>query len=360
MRTLKLAFRNMTGSRRGQLGKIVFLGAGLAAGLILLTKVWYERSFDDFYPESGRVYQIGTIDIDPDSPGEYTHFYTPGGYAPLLAETFPQIESATRYTVVGWDRQQVFFAGSQRQRLMATFIYADEFFYDILSRPVIIGDAKDILSRPLYALVSERIAGSIEGDPVGQTIVLDNYPGRSITIGGVFEDVPSNSIHRYDIVMSMESLPYFEWDGRENLDGNDRYHSFVKLHPGTDTGILQEMIDQTIASIPEVVEMREGGLDFKVVLIPVSDVHKRDGNTRRTALVLAILAAAILFATVFNYLLVVISDTVNRSKSIAVMKSYGAGFHSIASQVLVETGIQMAVLTIVSLILVLVFRDSAE
>lgn len=38
--------------------KIVSLGIGLAVGLVLIAKVYFEQSYDDFYPDRDRVYQV--------------------------------------------------------------------------------------------------------------------------------------------------------------------------------------------------------------------------------------------------------------------------------------------------------------
>lgn len=341
--------------------KILFLGAGLASGLMLLTKVWYEQSYENFYPESDRIYQLASVWGDPEDTGdENTYFRTPGGYVPLIRDNLPQVELGSRFIHFGFGAHQVFYVGEQRQRLRGLGIMADEYFYDILPRPMISGNAKEILTRPMQVMISEKIAKSINGDPVGQTIVFDNYPGRVLTIAGVFEDVPKNTRNRYDFVISLESILAFEWDGREGLMGNDRYTSFLKMRPGTDMDEFQSQVDRLVASQQVVKEMRDDGWYFALNVSPLRDIHKKDAATRRTSLVLMILAASILFATIFNYLLVVLSDTMARGKGIAVMKSYGAGFREIGTSVMAETSIQMVILLITSFLLVLLFQGTAQ
>ncbi|MCC8018944.1 MAG: ABC transporter permease [Rikenellaceae bacterium] len=361
MRTLKLALRNVVGGSRGQLWKILFLGTGLAAGLMLLTKVWYEQSYEDFYPDSDRIYQLASVWGDPENrDDEDTYYRTPGGYAPLIWDNLPQVELGTRFIHFGYGAHQVFYVGPERQRLRGLGIMADEYFYDVMPRPMLSGDAKEILTRPMQVMVSEKIAKSIDGDPVGQTMVFDNYPGKALTIAGVFEDVPKNTRNRYDFVMSLESITAFEGDGRNGLMGNDRYTSFLKMRPGTDMEEFQSQVDRLVASQEVVKELEDDGWHFGLNVTPLRDVHKKDAATKRTSLVLMILAASILFATVFNYLLVVLSDTMARGKGIAVMKSYGAGFREIASSVMAETTVQMVILLITSFLLVLLCKDTAR
>ena len=58
MNNLKLAYRNLFRKKQNNLIKILSLGFGLAVGLILLSKVNFERNYDNFYPDADRIYQI--------------------------------------------------------------------------------------------------------------------------------------------------------------------------------------------------------------------------------------------------------------------------------------------------------------
>lgn len=58
MKNILLALRSL--NKRGQhnILKIASLSIGMAVGLLLIAKVWFERSYDDFYPDSERVWQV--------------------------------------------------------------------------------------------------------------------------------------------------------------------------------------------------------------------------------------------------------------------------------------------------------------
>ena len=74
---------------------------------------------------------------------------------------------------------------------------------------MVAGNAKETLSRPHYALVSDKVARQIGGDVVGKTFVLDAYDKYPITIGGIFEEYPENSTENADIYISLASLKSF-------------------------------------------------------------------------------------------------------------------------------------------------------
>ena len=56
MKNILIAIRSIFKKGRHNVMKIVSLGIGLAVGLVLIAKVYFEQSYDDFYPDRDRVY----------------------------------------------------------------------------------------------------------------------------------------------------------------------------------------------------------------------------------------------------------------------------------------------------------------
>ena len=87
-----------TSDLRRNLTKIFCLTIGFAIGLLLVAKAFIEQSYDRFIPECENVYLV-TESIT--KHGEFiTHNQTPGGIAPGLKLYVPQVESATRFTLL--------------------------------------------------------------------------------------------------------------------------------------------------------------------------------------------------------------------------------------------------------------------
>lgn len=63
-----------------------------------------------------------------------------------------------------------------KHRLKATFILADSCLFDVLPRPMLIGDPKQVLSQPMYVLVSDEIAERIGGNVMGKRFEIDDAP----------------------------------------------------------------------------------------------------------------------------------------------------------------------------------------
>ena len=70
MKNLNIALRSLFKKGRSNGIKILSLGVGLAMGLVLISKVCFERSFDKFYPDSDRIIgctktSSGMVNISP-------------------------------------------------------------------------------------------------------------------------------------------------------------------------------------------------------------------------------------------------------------------------------------------------------
>ena len=70
-------FRNLFRKGRSNLLKIICLAFGITAGLMLIAKVHFESSYDTYFPDNERVYQLRTY-VTRTTDGEdkavsYTH-----------------------------------------------------------------------------------------------------------------------------------------------------------------------------------------------------------------------------------------------------------------------------------------------
>lgn len=356
MTELKRILRSFFKKKENNFIKIFSLGTGLAVGLIIITKVFFEFSYDEFYPHSDRICRIQTnFKMGKDEPQEFSQ--VSGGVAPGMKTEIPEVESATRLTYL--ESEAKFFT-SDKKYYKGTFILADSCFYDVLPRPMIQGNAKEILAAPMYAIVSESISKKLGNSVIGQSIELENYPGQVITIGGVFKDVPENTHLRYDVVISLASIKNFMGDGSLNWIGNDRYQGYVKLITGTETTKLAPAIRKMQERYQPMDKLKELGIDIHYTLFPLNKIHSDAPEVKRMAFLLSAIAFALIFASIMNFILILISNLVNRGKVIAVYKCYGADEKSIAKLIFKETSFHLGISLIVSLILIFCFKDVTE
>lgn len=354
LKTINIAFRAFFKKGRNNLIKILSLGVGLAMGLVLIAKIYMVQSYDTFFPDADRIYIIRTNYTRPGEDGrEYSQ--VSGAIAPGMKAGIPEVEAATRYTYNGYNT--AFFTGD-KHKLKGTFILADSCFFDVFPRRILAGNVKEVLSRPMYVMVSREIAdrmGGVEA-AMGQTIESNRAPGKIMTVGGVFETLPDNTHFDFDIVISMISIGQFSYDGSNNWMGNDRYIGYVKLLPGVTPESVAPGIRRMQEDNQPLEELEKEGVKFYYSLYPMLDMHKGTPETKRMLRLLGLLAFAILFTAVMNYILIMISSLVSRSKEMAVNKCYGASEGNIYRKMLSETFVHLIISLMLAFILILVSR----
>ena len=357
MRNLNIALRSLFKQGRHNVTRIVSLSVGLAVALILIAKICFERSFDSFYPDVERVYRL--VEYGSMNGGDpFESSQTPGAVAPAMKEEVPGIEAATRLTYVTGKGTRI-TAGDKRRYLADNVLMADSCLFDVLPRPVLSGDPKKVLARPGYAMISRSLAERLGGiDRVeGEVLVPVDDPGSRWIVGGVFEDVPENSHLRYDILVSLEGMA--EWS-RNNWVGNDRYLGYVRLAPGvTPEGLdpaIRRMIDKHIDSE----EMRKAGASLLFSMKPLREMHAGTSDVRNMFVMLTILASALLFTAMMNYILIALSSLAGRSKEIALHKSYGASGSDVLRLTMTETLLHMAVSVVLAIVLIFLCRGLIE
>ena len=369
--TLGLAFRSLTKKGYNNGIKIISLGVGLAIGLVMIAKACFEGSYNDFYPDVERiVYITGATSLDDDR-------YHPvsGAIGETMMYEIPEVEVSTRYRWL--DKRAVFFTEEQN-RLQADVVFGDSCLFEVLARPMVAGNAGEVLARPRYALISAELAQRF-GDAsavVGQTIRLDKYPSVPLVIGGIFATIPDNTTESFDVVISMASLGLFTYDGSHRWRGNSEFHTFAKLRPGVDPAAITRTTSSRTLYAPshevdvaqmgptgsassalspldiQLNEMIDRHLDQDIVektgvkmyhwALPFQGKHTDDVGVRILIAGLILFAFLILFVAVMNYVLVVLSSIISRSKDVAVRKCYGAGKPQIARMLFAETSVHLS------------------
>lgn len=359
MKNFYISFRTLFKKGRHNDIKILSLGVGLAMGLVLIAKVCFELSYDNFYPESDRIFAIQ----ENFSIGDKSNDGFPcvsGGVAPGMKAEIPGVVAATRCERTG----EMVMKTPDNKKYTAIFMLADSCFYDVLPREMLVGNARETLSRPLYALVSEEMAGKINpdgADVIGKTFEVQTFPGVQITVGGVFKDVPKNTHLYYDVLVSLSTFKAITgWSKDDQWLGGDSFNAYVLLQPGLSADdMLQpmaEMLDRHVDSK----KLKEQGMTYSIFLRPLGELYASSPATKRMAVMLTAIAFAILFAALMNYVLLVISSMVTRSKDVAIHKCYGATGWNITDMIFSEAFLNLLISVVFSTLLVFGFRRIVE
>ncbi len=335
--------------------KVLSLGVGLSVGIVLIAKVFFELSYDSFYKDIDRVYSIRTWISQSGDEKDYGQ--VSGAVSVGFMNEVPGVETGTRTTYVfNGDT----YLDEDGNKLKATLVCADTCFFKVFDRPILAGNPVKALGNFGSAMVSrsfaEKMAGNISS-VIGKQIYNEDMAGLKLTIEGVFEDFPKNGSIDYDILLSMETY------GKQSTDnwlGNDRYKGYVKLMPGVDPSTLKDAIRKMQEAHQPLEQIEANGTSLRYFLSPFSKVHTSQPGVKSQIILLSIVAALLIIISLLNYILIVISSMVKRSKEVGVRKCYGAESKNIYGMLTKEASIHLILSLALAAVIIFAARGIIE
>jgi putative ABC transport system permease protein len=328
------------------------LALGLAGCLLILGYVRYERSYDSWLPDSGRIYQVQSALNVPGQPAVRSQ----ASSFPLhdaLPAGFPQVEAITSVaigkTVTERDGQPMF--------LEATTV--DPEFFNLFSLPFVHGSAATALpdTNAIVLTESEAIRQFGTPDALGRPLSLGAGPGkRDYRVSGVLRDLPRNTNLKLGIVFRRDpaQIPYRGW-------GNFDQQHYVKLRPGADAAAINaalpgwekraiptEIIEGKPATMSDVMDFRLVSLG-DVHLGAVQDKAMTPGGDPRTLATFAVVALLTLAMAVMNFVNLSTARAAQRAREVALRKVLGASRRQLIIQFLGESVVMAAVAMLLAL-----------
>lgn len=329
--------------------KILSLGIGLAIGIVLIAKVCFELSYESFYKDVERIYLIRADIIQGDRQDDDNRIS--GGVAPGFQAEVPGVESATRYVDKTWrpfnyldEEGNVIFSGRP--------VIADTCFFKVFPLPILAGDAVKALGSRENIAISRSFAEILGGvnESIGKIVHVENDKDVYV-VEAVFDDFPANGTIAFDVAYSME------WQDKassENWVFNDMYTGYVRLQKGVDPHSLGDAIHKMQATHQDLEKLKtERGYEVRYYLSPFDKMHTSDPEVRNTVIVLSIVAFLLIFISLMNYILIVLSSMVKRSKEVGIRKCYGAGGREIYGMLLKEAAIHLGLSLVLAALLIL-------
>jgi putative ABC transport system permease protein len=343
---ITIAFRNF---RRHQLYtslNVIGLSLGMAASLLIIQYVKYERSFDRFHSRAEDIYRIQYNGWQNGQLNFESAVAVPMAPAALKAN-FPEVEAYTRFLPTGGviaynppGREPVIFREDRAQ-------FADTMIFRVFDFHLISGDEKTCLKGTNKTIISESTAKKYfkDEDPIGKHVTVNNFE-RSLEITGIFADVPENSHIRFNMLVSYETINASTNNNSETSWGWYDFYSFVLLKPGTDVKALQAKWDTWLANERKA-DWDKSGTKQEFILRPLTDIHLysnllyetspqdlRDGDS---VYALSIIAIFILIIAWVNYINLATARSFNRANEVGVRKVVGAHKSQLIGQFLTES-----------------------
>ncbi|GAA4105381.1 ABC transporter permease [Mucilaginibacter panaciglaebae] len=351
----KIAWRNLWKNKVFSALNIVGLAVGMAACIVIMLFVFYEKSFDNFHTKN--IYRLNEVQSFPGMAAQKVGLSMPV-MGPTLKHEFPQVKNFTR---VRWRNKYTFTHNNKRLYLPQVFA-VDSTFLQIFDFALLSGDRKSALEKPNSVLLTESTARKIFGTTniVGKTIPhYGDNKGDTINfvITGILKDAPKNSQMQFDAVYSL-STNYKPTDLQ--AWGSNWIDTYLELAPGTNVKALESKLPAYLVKYSGNQDMNKY---YALFLLPLKEIHAGASDIgldyinfrkfdQKSTNLFAIIAVIVLAIACINFMNLSTARSGERAKEVGVRKSIGAERHELAIQFLGETVMLALIAMVISLMLV--------
>lgn len=328
------AIRTLLKSRSVAFINVCGLTIGLTAFLLIVHYLFYEISFDSFFPGYNSIYRVN-IDIQNGSEKFYHGTITSRGLYFACKKDVPGIEAngdayfescLIRYKETHMSEQRV--------------LWVDEGFEKVFPLLMIKGKADFI--RPLAGIVARSKIHGLFGneDPIGKIMKVNE--GMPIEITGIYNDLPSNTHLTADYFISLKTWERYGWISNGPNWNYNGYWNYIKLKPG----VSPQRMEETLTGIVNANTTNGNSTHkSKVFLQPLSDLHYFRGlesemgsqTNQRSLFVLFVIALLTILIAWINYVNLSTAMSSKRANEIGMRKLIGATRFHIWLQVFFET-----------------------
>lgn len=320
---LKIALRNLFKHKLHSAINIFGLAVAFAASIMIFLFARHELTYDAFHENAESIYLVYKERITPTGTQITRDTWLP--MADALREDYPVIINAVRT----WDSQSWVEVNGRRFR--ETVDYADPALFEIFSFPLASENPERAFADLNSAVISKTIARKYfgEADPIGQRLTIDYT--TDYVVRGVLDDFPDNSTIDLDIVVPVESAPFYE-DNRDNWGGSFLF-TFVQLAANETPASLERQFPGFITKIWG--EELNESLNLK--LLPLPELYNELTNANLYAYILLGVAGMILLIACLNFMNLTTARSLERAREIGMRKVLGALRMQLIKQFLMES-----------------------
>ena len=355
-----VAVRALAKSKTYSVINIAGLAIGMAACIMILLYINYERSYDKWLPDVQNTYQVQTWSPHPSDGEPFFSQMAPYITKDRIKKDFPQVTSA----VYALSTAPVFIKDGQASPTK-DYVIADDDFLKVVNLPMIAGSGASAAQTAIVSQ-SEAIRRFGTDQVVGRTMTtISKGVSRDFRITGVFKDIPKDSSMKINAVERLDFNSFFAQEPQFlTCWGCQSGWVYLKVRPGTDVKQMEAM--EPAWEKRNIPDQPNGSVNFNQGneqdwhFVNLTDVHlgkaqggtMTPGNDRRSIATFAIIAVLILGMAVVNFTNLATARASQRAREVALRKVLGATRRQLVVQFVAESILISAVAMVLALALV--------
>jgi putative ABC transport system permease protein len=352
---LRVAWRNLWKSKIFSAINIAGLAIGMAACIIIMLFVSYEKSFDGFH--SKNIYRLNEVQKFEGmvEPQNVALSMFPMG--PTLKNEFPEIRSFTR--VNDADRVTVEHAG--KRIVIPLMHWVDSNFLEIFDFKLLKGEKQLVLQKPNSVVFTEETVAKIFGkdDAIGKSITYFGRDTMTFVVTGILQNIPANSHLQFDGLFSLNTV--VDAEDMENW-GSNWLITYLDIDKNANIGELEKKFPGYLRKHMT----DENWKNYQLFIQPLKEVHANSVNIthdylnfqkfdKKLTYIFSVIAFIVLIIACINFMNLSTAKSAARAKEVGVRKSIGAQRFQLAIQFIGESVLLSFIALILALLLVQVF-----
>ncbi len=342
----KTAWRNLRKNKTYSIINIAGLAIGMAACIVIMLFVFYEKSFDHMHTKN--IYRLNEVQKFPGMVASQKVALSMFPMGQTMKEEFPEIRN---YTHVRWNNKYQATYKDKRVYLPQMFS-VDTSFLRMFDFPLLKGDGTTALKSPNSIVLTESTARKLFGDedPMGKTIY--HYAADTVLfkVTGIVANVPENSQLQFDALTSFNTFIKPAWS---NMWGGNWLNTYFELAPNTDIAAMEKKFPAYLKAHLQ----GDGWKYYELFLLPLKDVHANAADIgldyvnyqkfdKNYTNIFSVIALIVLLIACINFMNLSTARSAERAKEVGIRKSIGALRSQLGIQFLSET-VLLAILSLV-------------